>query len=122
MELYNSPDEYMFNLETSSSADAKRLWRKTIREKWNYKCAYCDSEKDLTIDHIIPQCKGGSDLSTNVVCCCKECNRSKSHTNWEEWYQQQDFYREERRDLILDWMVIKNTENSFRYIRKNFCL
>lgn len=119
MELYNSPDEYLFNLETSSSADAKRLWRKSIREKWNYRCAYCGSEQELTIDHIIPQSKGGSDSLHNVISCCKSCNQSKGHNHWEDWYSTQDFYTEERRELILDWMVIKKSDQLIKYKRKN---
>lgn len=118
MELYNSPDEYLFNLETSSSADAKRLWRKTIREKWNYKCAYCEAEEDLTIDHVIPQCKGGSDLSSNVVCCCNECNRSKSHTDWEDWFLNQDFYTEERHTAIREWTKPKRIPSPYRQTRR----
>ena len=43
MTLYNSPDGYLFNLQTSSSSEAKRMWRQSIREKWNHKCAYCES-------------------------------------------------------------------------------
>lgn len=115
MELYNSPDEYLFNLETSSSAEAKRLWRKSIREKWNYKCAYCESERDLTIDHIIPQVKGGSDFTRNVVCCCKSCNHSKGHNSWEEWYKNQEFFTEDRFNSILEWMVIKNDQKLYSY-------
>jgi hypothetical protein len=110
MTLYNSPDGYLFNLQTSSSSEAKRMWRQSIREKWNHKCAYCESEEKLTIDHIIPQCKGGSDFLTNVVCCCHECNQLKSHTDWEEWYYNQEFFSEERYQEILDWMNPKQNE------------
>jgi hypothetical protein len=63
-----SPQDYLFNLQTTSSSEAKRLWRKQIKESWNHKCAYCDSEENLTLDHIIPQCKGGLDITRNVVC------------------------------------------------------
>ncbi len=115
MTLYNSPDGYLFNLQTSSSSEAKRMWRQSIREKWNHKCAYCGSEEKLTIDHIIPQCKGGSDFLTNVVCCCHECNQLKSHTDWEEWYCNQYFFSEERYQAILDWMNPKQNEFLHRY-------
>src|SRR5210317_1986733 len=65
-----SPEEYLFNLHTTSHSEAKRLWRKQIKESWNHKCAYCGSEEDLTLDHVIPQSKGGLDITRNVVCCC----------------------------------------------------
>ena len=92
MELYNSSSDYLYHLHTTSSSDAKRMWRQSIKDKWEHKCAYCGSTEYLTIDHIVPQCKGGSDFLTNVLCCCKKCNNSKSHTDWEEWYSEQDFF------------------------------
>ena len=58
MPLYNSAQAYVFNLQTTSSAEAKRLWRSKIKEEWGYECAYCGSQDKLTIDHIIPKAKG----------------------------------------------------------------
>ena len=55
MPLYNSPQAYVFNLQTTSSAEAKRLWRSKIKEEWGYECAYCGSQDNLTIDHIVPK-------------------------------------------------------------------
>ena len=115
MELYNSSSDYLFNLQATSSSDAKRMWRQSIKEKWNHKCAYCESTEYLTIDHIIPQCKGGSDLLTNVVCCCRFCNNSKSHIDWEEWYYNQDFFTEEKYDAIIKWMKPKHNQNLYTY-------
>jgi hypothetical protein len=57
MDLYTSPKGYLYNLHTSSAQEARRLWKNSIKEKWDNKCAYCDSEEKLTIDHIIPQSK-----------------------------------------------------------------
>jgi CRISPR/Cas system Type II protein with McrA/HNH and RuvC-like nuclease domain len=91
------------------------MWRKSIRDKWNNQCAYCNSTEELTIDHIIPQSKGGSNLINNVICCCTICNRDKAHKNWEEWYRNQIFFTENNYSAILDWMIIKKTENLCRY-------
>jgi len=55
MPLYNSPQAYVFNLQTTSSAEAKRMWRRKIKEEWDLKCAYCGSEEELTIDHVVPK-------------------------------------------------------------------
>ena len=57
MEILSSPRQYLFNLETLSSNEAKRMWRTKVRERWNYKCAYCGSKKELTIDHVVPRAK-----------------------------------------------------------------
>ena len=115
MELYNSSSDYLFNLQATSSSDAKRMWRQSIKDKWEHKCAYCGSTEYLTIDHIVPQCKGGSDFLTNVLCCCKICNNSKSHTDWEEWYSEQDFFTEERHDVIMKWMKPQTNSNLYKY-------
>lgn len=103
MVLYNSPSEYLYHMYTCTSSEAKRLWRKTIKEKWDYKCAYCESSEELTIDHVVPQSKGGSDFTTNTVCCCKNCNQSKGHTPVEEWYRKQSFFSEQKLNKIKEW-------------------
>jgi hypothetical protein len=107
--------DYLFNLETTSKADAKRLWRKNIKEQWENKCAYCQSEENITLDHIIPQCKGGLDIKTNVVACCHSCNQSKAHTPWETWYYQQDFFTEIKRDAIVNWIKPEDNSNLYKY-------
>ena len=55
---------------------------KDIKEKWYYKCAYCGDGNNLTIDHVVPRCKGGTDFTKNVVCCCSDCNQRKGHNLW----------------------------------------
>jgi hypothetical protein len=111
----HSPSEYLFHLQAMSSGDAKRLWRQHIKESWNHQCAYCGSEENLTIDHIIPQCKGGADFTKNVVCCCHSCNQSKGHEHWKLWYVQQDFYCEERFNKIEEWMKPDPPTDLFSY-------
>ena len=111
----HSPKEYLFNLYTTSSGDAKRIWRKHIKESWDNKCAYCNSEKNLTIDHIVPQSKGGGDTTKNVVCCCHSCNQSKGHTPWEEWYSSQEFFCDVKYEKIKDWIVPEKILNLYQY-------
>lgn len=44
-------------------------------------CAYCGvvhEVRNLTIDHIIPRCRGGKTEWNNVVTCCKTCNQIKA--------------------------------------------
>jgi hypothetical protein len=116
----HSPSEYLFNLHTTSSGEAKRLWRKHIKEQWDHKCAYCESKDNLTIDHIIPQSKGGLDITRNVVCCCKTCNHDKGHTSWEEWYFSQEFFDMGRYEKIKNWTKPDLPTNLFAYRpRKN---
>ena len=115
MSLLSSPQAYVFNLETTSSAEAKRLWRKKIKEAWDHKCAYCGSDKELTIDHITPRSKGGADVTKNVVCACHDCNQDKAHTPMEDWYLSQEFFNTARYDRITEWIKPDPPENLFVY-------
>ena len=40
-------------------------------------CRYCRSDKKLTIDHVNPLSKGGTDAETNLVTACSLCNSKK---------------------------------------------
>jgi len=115
MEILSTPHHYLFNLETLSSSEAKKLWRRKIKERWDYECAYCGSSKNLTIDHIVPRSKGGTDFTKNVVCCCHDCNQSKSHTPWEDWYFSQEFFSMKRYNKINEWMEPDPPQNLFAY-------
>ncbi|OCX68842.1 RNA-guided endonuclease IscB [Acidithiobacillus thiooxidans] len=54
--------------------------REYLLEKWGRKCAYCDAEHTpLTIDHIHPKSKGGSDRVSNLTLACVPCNQRKSN-------------------------------------------
>lgn len=118
MKLYSSPREYLYNLETLTNQDAIRLWKRSIKEKWNFKCAYCGSDENLTIDHIIPQAKGGSDIITNVISCCQSCNQDKAHQNWEDWFHKQQFFTESKKNFIIEWMSNLQKQNLHQYHKK----
>jgi len=65
------------------------------------KCAYCGTEltlqekkpNSLTIDHVIPQSKGGPHTWNNIVASCSTCNHAKSNhqpigqwkPKWDPW-------------------------------------
>lgn len=61
------------------------LTRKNILRRDVYKCAYCGrSDLPLTIDHVIPKSKGGTDTWENLVCACTICNNKKGDRSPEE--------------------------------------
>ena len=52
-----------------------------------FKCVYCGSKKNLTWDHIVPECRGGRTNWLNLVTSCKECNNQKDDLSVEEFCQ-----------------------------------
>lgn len=50
-----------------------------LKKQFNNKCAICGEEKPLTIDHIIPLSKGGTDYISNIQPLCRNCNSKKSN-------------------------------------------
>lgn len=54
------------------------LNRKNILARDNHTCQYCNANRiALTIDHIIPKKRGGSDTWENLVAACQPCNQKK---------------------------------------------
>ena len=48
-----------------------------IYKRDDNKCQYCGSTRHLTIDHVIPKSKGGSEDWDNLVVACSSCNTKK---------------------------------------------
>jgi len=58
----------------------------------NHTCVYCGKiayvhNIKLTIDHITPREKGGSNTHTNLVTSCGKCNSSKQDKTKRQWFQ-----------------------------------
>ena len=43
-------------------------------------CQYCGARSNLTLDHVLPVCRGGRNTWTNLVACCAHCNQRKGST------------------------------------------
>jgi hypothetical protein len=48
-------------------------------------CHYCNSDEDLTIDHIIATSKGGKDIPSNLTVACRSCNSSKGNRPYNDF-------------------------------------
>ena len=106
--MINCEQDLLVNLIELSPQNARRKFRQSIFESWEWKCAYCEKGLDTdsaTIDHIIPKFKGGHNVKSNMLCSCSSCNRSKGSVLLEEWYNPSNFYyTEERLGKIKHWI------------------
>lgn len=48
-------------------------------------CAYCLTVAKLSMEHVVPLSRGGSNTMANVVGACRPCNSSKKARTIEEW-------------------------------------
>jgi len=57
----------------------------------NMSCVYCgvgieqDDSIRLSLDHITPRSKGGSNSKTNLVTCCGRCNSSRGYRTFRDF-------------------------------------
>ncbi len=69
--------------------------RRHILDVYGNQCFMCNEElsiSQLTIDHIIPKCRGGTSRPTNLQPMCAKCNNdSKKDADPEEHYIFLDF-------------------------------
>jgi hypothetical protein len=79
-------------IEVMRSYDGLRLppseWdivREVVFERDGHACTYCGSHRDLEGDHILPLCRGGSNLFENIATACAPCNRAKGRRTPREW-------------------------------------
>ena len=74
------------------------LTRANIYARDRYLCQYCGAKEGssrtihgkpvkviLTLDHILPESRGGPWTWDNLVSCCRECNLDKGDRTPEEW-------------------------------------
>lgn len=64
-----------------TAAAAKRA----VLKRDKHRCAYCGLGGATTVDHILPQSRGGRSTWENMVACCTKCNNAKDDRTPEEW-------------------------------------
>jgi 5-methylcytosine-specific restriction endonuclease McrA len=65
----------------------KKLTLFDLAKICDHTCQYCFEKfplKQLSIDHLIPRSKNGTDEHDNRVLCCRACNLAKG--NFQPWY------------------------------------
>lgn len=52
-------------------------------------CCYCgegvEAEAKFTLDHLVPDVRGGGNGEGNLVTCCHRCNTSRGARNWRKF-------------------------------------
>lgn len=54
--------------------------RKRVIERDGFHCVYCDDDlenKEIHLDHVIPESQGGATTYNNLQVTCRKCNLSK---------------------------------------------
>lgn len=69
-------------MKMGSTAEDERL-----KMTFPQACCYCGTLENLSIDHLIPRSKGGSDHGENLVWACRSCNSSKSAADVLAWFE-----------------------------------
>ena len=59
-----------------------------LLDKYNHKCLCCGKTNiNLTVDHVLPIAKGGSNYISNIQPLCRSCN-CKKHANYADYRQE----------------------------------
>jgi len=63
------------------------LTRDNVFKRDGHECVYCgcNNRKTLTLDHVVPQSKGGPNTWDNLVTACKVCNNEKANLTLKEY-------------------------------------
>ncbi len=68
--------------------------KKNVMVRDDFTCVYCGTKKNLNIDHVIPQSKGGRNTFENTVTACVSCNSRKGNRTLREakmFYKRRNF-------------------------------
>ena len=114
-EYYQSPKGQIsrFNKDIKRRAKERELGNGITADQWlecmsffDWKCAYSGetlTKETRSLDHIIPLNKGGANEIWNVVPMFRSFNSSKYDRDMIEWYEQQEYFSEERLAKIREW-------------------
>lgn len=96
-------------LNDKSDKNAKAKIKEQIKIEFAFCYAYCGSKpKQLTLDHVLAESKGGIDYWRNLVPACAKCNISKGSKHLSDWYiAALPFYCQKRLQRIVNRYSVK---------------
>lgn len=77
--------------------------RLRVFERDGFKCQACGTQKNLTIDHILPRSQGGGDNQENLRTFCRSCNINRGNYNPSWW------------DRLTSWFFTRKEAHKMRY-------
>lgn len=77
-----------YNAPSKKKARISNKLRLRIYERDGFKCVYCRSRKDLSLDHVRAESQGGSTDDGNLVTCCRSCNSKKMTQSLADFWEQ----------------------------------
>lgn len=87
-----------------------------------FECWYCGADlknadpTNITLDHLVPRCKGGTNAEENLITSCRPCNCTLKHMlDWTEFAAPEtvtkiDAQRREPLNIPLAKSLIEGTE------------
>lgn len=81
-DVYLVPTILLFAISTSYVPAISRPTKRSIYNRDNGVCAYCErklTHEEATIDHIYPESRGGKSTWENLVTACGKCNHKKDN-------------------------------------------
>lgn len=76
--------KYKRRLREASGVISERDWERTLN-RFNRACAYCGCKGEITLDHVVPLSRGGTNTVGNILPACRSCNSSKHAHFISEW-------------------------------------
>jgi hypothetical protein len=104
--MFNDEKEPLSLLIEVTPRLAKKRYRQSIYEAWDYRCGYCNKPA-TSLDHIVPRFKSGSSNRNNLLPSCQRCNSNKGSTDMETWYKQQTYFCLEKLERIKAWTELE---------------
>ena len=103
--------------------------RRSVIKRDGKICQYCGIyiEDAITIDHIIPFSKKGTDDLNNLLVCCKKCNSMKRDSDLKDFRETLFLNKHDMRIHYIQYNhlltkgidLLKGIDKSFYYERKN---
>jgi 5-methylcytosine-specific restriction endonuclease McrA len=77
-------DKVRPHAKRGQGAISRRTWQ-ALLDAFGGVCCYCDAPGDMTVEHLTPLAKGGTNEIGNVAPACVKCNASKRARTAEEF-------------------------------------